>query len=352
MTINLARSPSLLLVAAALATASGCKDRIDGDRVTLAAVERLDIGGRSGPLRPYELRAMTSQGDSVFVALEGDLWLSRNGGHTWTRVPFGVNGFPEDHEVTYIDDIFVDGDSIYLATYPAGLVLSRDRGVHWVRYGAETPGFAPSSDVNGVWAKGALIVAATDKGLAMSRDSGATWTSADLRPDDELVKSVDWVMSDGRRLYASAHPSFHVSDDQGSTWRPAGGETTYLEAPRSLAFAGDLMFLGTWQSGLLIERRKPNGEVTDGKQVFTHYPETKNTISAIQVDGQVVILVVDGKMQVSFDRGDTWASVGGPPFSDALSSDGVTELHYDPVGKRLYFLIDGLLYRAALPAPP
>lgn len=123
----------------------------------------------------------------------------------------------------------------------------------------------------------------------------------------------------------------------------------------SLAFAGDLIFLGTSESGLIIELRQPDGTIATKRQLFTRYPKTRDSVSSIQVDGQLVIVVVDGQMKVSFDRGDTWASVRGEPFPDTPApSDGITEgitfLHYHPSDRRVYFVFGGRFYRAGLPA--
>jgi photosystem II stability/assembly factor-like uncharacterized protein len=344
---------SILIAAVALALATGCRSK--PDPIALVRVEPLAIA-ESQPISQFAMRDMASRGQTVFAALNDTLWISRDRGDTWTGVDFGVNGFPKQHEVAYIDDIFVEDHSVYLATDPGGLLVSRDDGRSWRSFDAETPGFPKSSDVNGVWAKGALIVAATDAGLAISRDAGATWASHDLRPEEELVKSVERVTSDGDRLYASAHPSLHISDDEAKTWTHAGAG---FGSPSRLAFAGDRVFVGTWDSGLDIMARRPDGHVANEKQLFSGYAETgagvsANLVSALHSDGQVVVLVVHGEIKVSFDRGDSWAAVEGPPFSDAPSAKGdakgVSFLHHDPVDKRLYFVFAGRLYRAELPA--
>ncbi len=114
----------------------------------------------------------------------GGIWVSRNGGSTWSRPPSGA--VPTD-------------------------ARTPDRTAAW--------GIAKAPDDDFTWYVG------TDYGIATSRDDGATWTHSRIEPTTAVIadKMQDSVRSllafPNGNVLAMVRDGIHRSDDRGATWR-------------------------------------------------------------------------------------------------------------------------------------
>ena len=77
-----------------------------------------------------------------------------------------------------VNGVYADGSNIYAATFN-GLSISTDAGANWTNY-TTTEGLGNNS-VNGVYADGSNIYAATNGGLSVGVDTDAN-TGADAEP--------------------------------------------------------------------------------------------------------------------------------------------------------------------------
>ena len=145
---------------------------------------------------------VTTAGSTIFAATNGaGLALSNDGGRTWKSY-LGTNG---------VADVCVSGSTIYVATQPVpggvggGLWVSTDAGSHWSQFLANTL-------LQSVYAVGATIYAASDTALLISTDRGQTWKST------LAGRGVRRIALEGSTTYAASSSGVWDSTDGGSTW--------------------------------------------------------------------------------------------------------------------------------------
>ena len=185
--------------------------------------------------------------DDAFDLVEGrDAWYT----------PWG--GPPDTRSLANWDD------DVYVNVHVGGIPLSRDGGTSW------TPTIDIDADVHQVTTANGLVLAACARGLAASRDRGATWT---MRTDGLVATYCRAVAVCGDRVL--------VSSSNG----PGGGRAavyrgTLGSGPFERLEAGTGWFEGNIDSACL-------DALTDG------------SLAALGT--------VDGRLYVSLDAGSTWA---------------------------------------------
>src|SRR5262249_32141734 len=133
-------------------------------------------------------------------------------GTTWTTTVAGANGYPNG--VISGKGIFVSGTNIYAASYTQGLLLSTDTGTNWTIVTNGTVGFAATANINGVYAVGNTIFAATDSGLSISTDAGTTWSTVTSGTNGFPASNmVNAVYATGTAVYVGTAAGFAVSTD-------------------------------------------------------------------------------------------------------------------------------------------
>jgi photosystem II stability/assembly factor-like uncharacterized protein len=129
----------------------------------------------------------------------GGVWLSRDGGLTWTPIfdkapslgvgePGGIAIDPIDPSIIYLGTSNRDGSQFSgeATQPPAGLFKSTDSGGSWVRLGSGYPSSAPSNAnqffnqvINIVFVDPAnhlVVYLASNFGVFISNDGGLNWT--------------------------------------------------------------------------------------------------------------------------------------------------------------------------------
>jgi hypothetical protein len=116
-------------------------------------------------------------------------------GKQFISIPGDLNGYHGLPSGQFEDLYVVPGgseDTLYAATW-GGLAISLDSGATWTA--KTTVDGLPSNYVRGVYANGSDVYAATFKGLAMSSDAGANWVPVSL-PGASATYSVTGIGAD------------------------------------------------------------------------------------------------------------------------------------------------------------
>lgn len=134
---------------------------------------------------------------------------------------------------------------LYAAT-DAGLAISNDRGASWSFVTNGSGGFPATNEVYAVDAQANRVVVGTDAGLAISDDSGASWgqtiTTLSGLPDDQ----VNDVYVAGDHIYAATDGGVAWSTDGGVNW----SDTSSLGSPYDGSFTSVSAFDQTILAGL------------------------------------------------------------------------------------------------------
>jgi photosystem II stability/assembly factor-like uncharacterized protein len=171
-------------------------------------------GGRSFQAVPSlagaDVMGWASSGSAVLVGGHPGLYRSTDRGATFTRAT-GAGAVPDVHALGGA------GDTLYLASPQAGLLVSTDAGVTWqVRNAQAGRSFMGTILVDpGNTAR--LIAADMSVGLTTSRDGGRTWT---VLGGPSGVMAVAWKPGDTGQLVAVGMDGGALSSDGGTTWRP------------------------------------------------------------------------------------------------------------------------------------
>ena len=164
----------------------------------------------------------------IYVSVYGfddesnDIWMTKDGGVTWTRL-FGGRSYPA--AVVEIDP--VDLQTVYVGVGPAFIRRSTDRGETWesiITPPAPYPPFlnaltiAPSND--------SILYAAYVTGLFKSTDKGTSWIKLPLDAGHWGISCVVVDPHDANIVYASVFSrglppgGVYKSTDAGLSWNP------------------------------------------------------------------------------------------------------------------------------------
>jgi hypothetical protein len=170
-----------------------------------------------------------------------------------------------------------------------GLTRSSDAGQTW-----EEVSLSGEADFHALEAAHDRVYGfdATGSRLMISDDGGATWTEREP-PGSILDLAVD--PSDPERLVATGEEGIYLSDDDGETWRPVGGDTGLLSWPQE-----ERLFLADASGNLQVsanrgESWKPVGSI--GAQPVA--------LLAVSAD-ELYTALPDGTIGQSTDGGRTW----------------------------------------------
>jgi ligand-binding sensor domain-containing protein len=244
----------------------------------------------------------------VLVRLWGakvGLYRSTNAGLSWSPVgeftDITVNGFTRSF------------DGVVVAATSRGVYLSSDGGASWSATSRDSASRAAASGPN----RRMLASGANNDSLYLSRDGGSTWSA--MQPRGNFY----WLaIGSGGEFYAAEQSGFHVSTDDGATWRrPA------IRGSSVGTFAIDRMehlYLGT-EAGLLRS--------TDRGATFTR-------VESAPVDTYVDVLTTspDGHVTIatSFIVNSIRRSVDGGATFEPVAHDfpviGTFALSYDAAG--------------------
>lgn len=240
------------------------------------------------------------------LLLGSSLWVSRDGGRTWTRAPF------ETAMTVAVDP--TEPDTAYVTSYDSyyPLAVTRDSGASWTRV-PEVPGEIITGLA--IDARDGSIYGASVR--LVERVQGV-WSAIELNVSAVAAGSA----SDGA-VYAVGFEKFCRKTTAAPAWNcnrfPGSNGMSIVELPESdseprrVFVAG---FDGVWSSD-------------DGGGTWSHaagYPVSYTPAIALDPSGTVVYAGNDVGVYRSPDRGETWAS-----SSAGLRSSWIRALALDPV---------------------
>lgn len=338
-------NPGLLdLTVLALALSPGFAGDGTGFAATATGLYRTRNGGRAWravelPVEEPAVQCLAvspafARDRLVLAGAEADgLFRSDDGGTTWTAPPelagTGVTAlaFAAGPEA---------GRHLAAAT-EAGVALSADGGATWRRAGAPPEPilsllFAPGgADAGG---REVLLAGLVGGGVARSTDGGATWTPANAglraRLLDGLFLSPAFA-EDGRLFVTGLQSGPFRSSDRGASWTE-GGDGLAGAAVHALAAApdgrdGPTLYAAT---GAGVHRSG------DGGATWRPCPGPTAPVTAVAAGpavgdrpGPALAAGGDSALWASDDAGDTWRALGRP-FGSAV----VTALAHSPAYAR------------------
>jgi hypothetical protein len=284
-------------------------------------------GGLRARVTPFAGAQCLGTGDGVVLAGSsgGGVRASRDGGETWTPLPF-------PHPDVFSLAVGPDG-TLYAGCEPSMLFRSGDGGETWEELeslraipSAPTWSFPPRPWTSHVrWIAPSphdarrLLVGIELGGLMMSEDGGETWH--DHRPGAQPdVHSLAWHPSVPGRAYEAGGGGVAWSEDGGLTWQPAdeGRDRHY-----TWAVAVDPDDSGTWfvsaSPGPFKAHRVGTAEAVIYRRrgdepweaLGGGLPERLDAMpyALLFAEGRLFAGLADGRVYASEDRGDTWAEL-------------------------------------------
>lgn len=196
----------------------------------------------------------------------GGVWKTTNGGASWAPLTDAQCGLamgsvaldPVNPQIVYAGT----GEANFsLDSYQGcGMLVSTDGGTTWANTGTATIGTASVSKVLVDAASAGsttttVVLAATERGMYRSTNSGATWTQVKAGVFTDLVASTTagtYYAAIGYLFGSNGQPfanGVYKSTDDGVTWNPLGGFAPGTDAGRiSLAIAASDVLYATVQS--------------------------------------------------------------------------------------------------------
>jgi hypothetical protein len=312
---------SLQAVADSLVAAGADPDSVSSLEAAVDSLRSQEFLHRTFEVLAYQ--------DTVWVGTASGLTRSLNGGRTWRnfKVRYGASDQPLDGHlqgnwVVALDrQIAPDGTSVIWAGARAvdvgqtnSIAFSRDLGETWtVTWPAAAWGFAFSP--GSVWA-------ATDDGLLVSRDAGASWEQLDVA-DPSLGEELRGTFVDaayvGDVLWAGAENGLGRSADNGDSWRiiQAPVKTLSLDTGQVIGETGLVDSVSSYAS--------PNPfSPLQGQQARIHYSLTNDSGVSISIfdfaSRRVRHLVRNVDRQAQRDHGENWdgRDDGGSPVANGV----------------------------------
>ncbi|MBB3842005.1 parallel beta-helix repeat protein, partial [Runella defluvii] len=199
-----------------------------------------------------------------------------------------------------VNGVYAVGSTVYAAT-STGLSISTDGGATFTK--KTTTNGLGNNTVYGVYAVGTTVYAATAGGLSISTDGGTTFTNRTTTTNGLGNDNVLGVYAVGSTVYAATAGGLSISTDDGATFT---NKTDPLQLDTNVwgVYAlGTTVYWGT-VSGLNIS--------TDGGATFTKKSTTNglggNTVLGVYAVGTTVYAATDGGLSISTDGGATFTN--------------------------------------------
>ena len=264
-------------------------------------------------LRSNVVRGVHVVGSTIYAATDAGLSISTNGGTTFTDSGSSQDGYGVYAVATS------PHNTVYFATHSNGLFISTDGGANFTNYD-DNDGLS-ENDVNGVFAVGSTIYAATIEGLAISTDINATPAFINYVVADGLVDDfVNGVYAVGTTVYAATEGGLSITTDGGATF------TNYTSADglgndrvRGVYAVGGTIYAAT-SGGLSIS-------------VAATVPGAPSITSATPGNGSALIAFTgpgsDGgaaitNYEYSLDGGSNWVALSPASTTSPFTVSGVT----------------------------
>lgn len=270
--------------AAALAVAGGATFlavRGDGD----------DAGGSSAaPVVGGDLHILTSIDDALYVGGHAAVAVSRDGGRAWQQ----VSSLEEADAMGWAQT----SDALLVGGHP-GLFRSTDGGASFTPVTGD--GAVPDAHALGS-AGDTVYVGSPQAGLLVSEDGGATWETRNAEAGRSFMGTILVDPADPQRLLApDMSNGLLASSDGGRSWTPLGGPQGTMAAAWDPTDLARIVVVGMSESAIS----------TDGGRTWQPLPVPAGTSAVtFSADGQTMYTAaLDGETAVasaSTDGGRTW----------------------------------------------
>jgi photosystem II stability/assembly factor-like uncharacterized protein len=167
----------------------------------------------------------------------------------------GTRSSPGDMKTTprqlqqVVNDMAFSTDRWFAAT-EAGLLMSTDRGATWSLKPLGPLTMLPVQSVR-VSRDGQRLWVVSLRGLVFSTDGGSTWTWHDLPLESGGALTLEVDHSDEATLISIAHNGLYISRDAGNTWQQAASGLPSTPV-RDLAVAGNIFLASMRTGGLYV----------------------------------------------------------------------------------------------------
>jgi photosystem II stability/assembly factor-like uncharacterized protein len=246
---------------------------------------------------------------------------STDGGKTWRQVGVGLGKNSLHHlliDPTNPTTLYASGGTF------AAIFKSTDRGDTWEKLTLPVGGTSHLYDLALDPKNGERLWAATEDGLLVSTDGGASWTRSDNRTGRYLVAAVAVDPRDSSHLLAgTGGEGVFVSRDGGASWAPSGSGLAAGWVKRLWGDARSATLFAQLSTGLY--RRDANGAWAEVTDPFTSEDKAAD-IDGILFDAgspQVVYAFDTSKYWRSTDGGRRWqeAEQKGPSMRDMMKGN-------------------------------
>lgn len=172
-------------------------------------------GLSSGNLEPGVFDLAVA-GGAVYAAADSGLFRSRDGGASWQKID---QGLPRNDATFSLEVDLTRPARIYAGLFGGGLYRSTDGGARWTRVdGTGLAGGGGSvNDIAVSPASPKIVYAASQRGVARSLDSGATWLPPGKGISGNVISLAPHPTLPGT-VYAGATNGVFRSTDHGATW--------------------------------------------------------------------------------------------------------------------------------------
>jgi len=247
-----------------------------------------------------DVRALCQAGDGSLLAGGEGINRTTDGGTTWTKGGGSIGINP----VVSLQSI--DDHLILAGTYSGGVFASTDFGNTWA---ARNQGLQ-SLTINALaYLPPVTVLAATESGLFLSKDSGATW-----HPDTAIGMQRILLVSTtkgGLIFSASQKNGIYWSSDTGAHWTNIGADVTGIDISSLVAVNDSLLIvcsdplgIGAWVLSLIVRGdhwgRRGVAMVGEGYRP----PPVSGMI--LCTDG-TLLAATQGGIWKSTDKGENWS---------------------------------------------
>lgn len=279
------------------------------------------------------LQVAVTPGGVVYAGLDSGVFRSRDGGASWQAVN---RGLPEGSRQTSALEIDPSRPARMLAGFTgSGIYRSTNGGARWSRAGGAAQdrivleiAFGPASSE--------IVYAATEAGVLLSLDSGATWSQSGLTSFTIAVAAHPTLPG---TVYAGTPEGVFRSTDRGATWLRASDGLT---DPAVRALEIDPVHPATLWAGTDSFTRL--GGVFRTTDAGAHWGFRSNGLDTIHVaslavdphaPGTLFAALSSAGLARSRDRGLHWTPL---PIPEGLS---ILDVEVDPVDSSVVYAAAG-----------